>query len=177
MFAVSAMSVPARSQTVPAIKLGSTLTVEDGCIINGGGQNPEALLNFGAVSNAAGITSAIDGSTTVAHDGTSIDVICNVPVGQVLATISGGQNDLDGVRRMANLDVPGEFIPYHMYLDQAHSIEFEINTPVPLFDTGSEQNNRRISSQFFFDIYGRIFAPIDAPAGSYVDTATAELAF
>lgn len=166
----------ARGQTVVPVGIDVVLKVQGGCSINGGDETPEALLNFGTVSNIQGVTGNIDGSTTVADGGSSFSVICNVAIGQVLATISGGDNDLDGVRRLANQTVPGQFVPYHIYLDEDRTNEFAIDAQVPLFDLGGEENNR-ISSQFFFDVYGRIFPPIDVAAGSYADATTIRLTF
>lgn len=166
----------ASGQTVVPVGIDVVLNVQGGCAINGGGETPEALLNFGTVSNIQGVTTTIDGSTTVPDGGTSFSVICNVPIGQVFATISGGENDLDSVRHLANPAAPGQLIPYHIYLDEDRRIEFGIETPVPLFDLGGEENTR-ISSQFSFDVYGRIFTPIDVVAGDYTDLTTVSLTF
>jgi spore coat protein U-like protein len=167
---------PTLAQAVSPVRMDVVLTVQDGCSINGGEQTPEALLSFGTATNIQGIPGDIDGSTTGIDGGSSFRVICNVPIGQVLAAVSGGENDLDGVRRLANMTTPGQFVPYHIYLDEGRTVEFGIDAPLPLFDLGREENNR-VSPLFFFDLYGRIFSPIDVVAGSYADAATIRLTF
>lgn len=169
-------ATPALCQVLPPVQLDTRLVVEDGCNINGGDSNPEALLSFGTVTNIRDVSSDIDGSTTVTHGGSSFTVTCNVSIGQVLATISGGEDDLDGVRRLANPAAPSQLIPYHIFLNEERTIELGIDTSVPLFDLGGEENTR-ISSQFSFDVYGRIFAPINVTAGAYTDLTNVRLTF
>jgi spore coat protein U-like protein len=167
---------PALAQTVQPVGIEVVLNVQNGCTINGGEETPEGLLNFGTVTNIGAISGNIDGSTTATDSGTPFAITCDGPIGQILATISGGENDLGGTRRLANQDDPGQFIPYHMYLDEGRTVEFEIDAPVPLFEVGGEVGNR-LSSQFIFDIYGRIFSPVNVTAGSYVDATTIRLTF
>jgi spore coat protein U-like protein len=158
-------STSAFAQTVQTVNLTAQVTVETGCAFNGGVKGEiDSILNFGTVSNAAGTTVNVDGSTLVADGGTSFTIECNNGLGQVTAEISGGANDLAGVRRMAGQSAGG-FVPYRLYSDAARSVEYTPGNPIVLFGNG----NVPLTT---VAVYGRIL-PADiqsAVPDLYIDT-------
>lgn len=159
-------STSAFAQTVQNVIITAQLKVETGCAFNGGGTKGDidTILNFGTVLNAAGTTNNVDGSTLVADGGTSFTIECNNGLGQVTATISGGANDLGGVRRMVGQSTGG-FVEYRLYSDQARTQEYTPGNPVVLFGNGTVPLTT-------VAVYGRILpaAIQSAVPDDYLDT-------
>lgn len=172
-------STSAFAQAVPTVKLNVTLDVQDGCNLNGnGGSIPGgevSLLNFGVVQNAPAIDSPVDGSTLAADGGTVITVNCNVDVPQVQLSVSEGDNDSGGVRRLANTSVAGEFVPYRLYAREGRTPADELLVNQSVTILGPTTAGTPITVV----VYGRI-AQSDinrAVAGPHTDTTGAQITF
>jgi spore coat protein U-like protein len=164
------------AQIVQPVTLNVALQVEDGCNLNGDGKGGAvtALLNFGTVRNPAGTTVDVLGSTSAAAGGTPFTIRCNVALGQVVASVSGGANDQGGQRRLRN---GTNFIGYDLYSDVSRSSSslYALNTPQQIL--GSTTAGTVITVTVFGAINAQTSGLQAAAAGSYSDTTTMAITF
>lgn len=172
-------AAPAFAQNAVDIPITVALEVQDGCVINGNNPTNQsaALLSFGSIQNAGGVTRDINGSTS-AGVGTPITVSCNVNSTTAAFSIDGGTNATGGVRNLSNpsapIGSPARLVRYRIYSDAAHTSEYQINTPQPV-------NGGTITAgtPFTVPLEGLIaFADVNAAiAGDYTDDVTGTLSF
>ena len=167
---------PAFAQSTANVTITSLLTVQDGCVINGGASL--ALINFGTVANPGARTDDIRGNTQAS--GSPIVVSCNVNSSAATFQINAGNNDSGGVHRLRNITgvggAPGEFLEYRLFSSATLSpaSEYQISNPLPA-------NGGTITAGVPFEIvvFGRILnaQAVQAVAGIYQDITQGVLTF
>jgi spore coat protein U-like protein len=164
-------TAPAVAQTVQVpLKVTSTLEVNEVCTVNGGAELTE--VDFGTVQNPADFAGDLLGSNLEASGGISLSISCNRVVNNAQFSVSSGDNDQGGVRRLVGAD-SGSFIPYRLFLDAAATaVELTPGTPRSVGSFAANQT-------FTIPIYGRIAnAAIRAAVNdTYTDAASGTLTF
>ena len=83
--------------------------------------------------------------------------------------LDAGTNATAGTRRLAT---SGNFLTYELYQDSNHSTVWG-NSGAALYNSGTAPSRAART----FQVYGRLLAGQDVPAGSYTDTITAVVNF
>lgn len=156
---LTAAALPAATAGTDTDDLEITASVENTCVITGG------TLAFGTYDTIAGV--AVDGSATISVECTA-GATATITLGQG-AHADTGSTDADPARRLN--DGGTNFLAYELFLDAGRTSEWG-NTE------GTGKSYEAVSAEAVSqNVYGRLLANQDVPAGSYTDTVVATVTF
>jgi hypothetical protein len=175
------------AQQSATVDIFVTLSVLDGCVINGSTSPSNSLLSFGTIQNPGAL--ALD----VTAQGQPINVLCNVDSTSATFQIDAGNNDSGGVHRLTKdrlvplgggTPPPPRFVNYHVYARPGDpSSEYLIGTPIPIGGNGvlggPPPGVIRAGVPFDITLFGTILNTDirDAVAGTYNDILRGVLTF
>jgi spore coat protein U-like protein len=167
--AIGTIASPASAAITGTVN--ATITLTNGCIINGGNTNDGGTANLGTVNFGSNTTLFTQSDATLASSaGGSVTVQCSVGVAPTL-TFHAGQNDANaataGAGNHAMADGAGHFVSYNLYLDASRTTPIAIGGAGPTLPTDG--------SQATIPLYGRAFGNTGLTAGIYNDVVTVTL--
>ena len=171
---------PAFAQREAPVDILVDLTIQEGCVINGG-TSPTSILSFGTVQNALALAVDLDAQ------GDEMSVLCNTDSTSASFQIDNGDFDSAGVHRLRDGTLFGtpRFINYRVYASPTYdsALEYVNGVPIPIGSAGvlggPALGTITAGNAFKMRVYGRILnADVrDAPARTYGDTLHARLTF
>lgn len=163
-----AMASTVNAATTVTGQITSTLTLISSCQVNG--SSGSTGLNFGNLN--FGTTDSLfteADAQVLGGGGGALTILCSSgtsPAVKVRAGIHDGQSP-GGSRALA--DGAGNFVPYDLYTDAAHSTLLAIDGVINVgASTGVAQT---------VNLYGKAVGKAGLPAGTYTDTVAVELTF
>jgi spore coat protein U-like protein len=147
---LTAISTPlfAGSASTP---LGVSASVASNCTIT------TTPVNFGVYDTLVG--SAVPGTGTV-------NVACTKGASGLTIDLSTGSNGASASGTTRAMNNAGSILNYELYTDNTHAT---------VWSTGVATPNAPSKASRAFTVYGLISANQDVPAGSYIDTVTAQI--
>lgn len=156
------------------------LTVQDGCVINGG-TSPTSILSFGTIQNPGAL------SVDLTAQGDEITILCNVDSTTAAFQIDNGDFDLGGVHRLGDGALFGNqrFVNYHVFASPTYdsALEYVNGVPIPIGSVpligGPALGTLTAGNPAKMRVYGLIYNADfrNARANTYGDTLHARLTF
>jgi spore coat protein U-like protein len=163
--AATLAAAPARADITGTID--ATITLQAGCIINGQNLDDGASsADFGTLDFGTENTLFTQSDAEVLNGGGALSIQCSPGIAPTLS-FDAGENDGDGagtgLRAMAHVSAPGQFVTYNLYSDSGRTTVLPIGGDIVLAASGAVQT---------VNIYGRAFGEAGLVPGTYSDIIT-----